>query len=135
MPTADRILLDTHVLLWWKGDRRRLSATARRHIDEAAELLISPLTFWEVTMLVGKGRIALDRTTRIWTEDVLAQARTSLAPVTTAIAVTAGELDRFQGDPVDRMLTATALEAGLPILTKDVRIRNYARESSLRAVW
>jgi PIN domain nuclease of toxin-antitoxin system len=135
MPTPERILLDTHVLLWWKADRRRLSATARRHIDDAAELLISPMTFWEVAMLVDKQRISLDRPTTSWSHDVLAEARISLAPLTAQIAVTAGELNPFPGDPVDRILTATAIEIGVPILTKDTRIRSHARGSALRAVW
>ena len=135
MPTAERILLDTHVLLWWKADRRRLSVAARRHIDDAAELLISPMTFWEIAMLVGKERIALDRPTSSWSHDVLAEARVSLAPLTAEIAVTAGGLRPFPGDPVDRILTATAVELGVPILTKDARIRSQARGNSLRAVW
>jgi PIN domain nuclease of toxin-antitoxin system len=135
MPTAERILLDTHVLLWWKADRHRLSATARRHLDNAAELLISPLTFWEVAMLVEKERIALDRPTTAWSHDVLADGRTSLAPLTPAIAVAAGELSPFPGDPVDRILTATAVEEDVPFLTKDTRIRNHARGRKLRAVW
>lgn len=135
MPSTERILLDTHVLLWWKADRRRLSTTARRHIDEAAELLISPLTFWEVAMLVEKQRIALDRPTTAWTNDVLTDPRVSLAPVTPEIAVAAAELAEFQGDPVDRILTATAVENGLPILTKDARIRRHAQGRALRTVW
>ena len=135
MPTAERVLLDTHVLLWWKADRRRLSPTARRHIDDATELLLSPMTFWEVTMLVDKQRIALDRPTMSWTHDVLAEARVFLAPATPEIAVAAGELGPFPGDPVDRILTATAIESGVPIVTKDARIRTYAHGSALRALW
>jgi PIN domain nuclease of toxin-antitoxin system len=135
MPTAERILLDTHVLLWWKADRRRLSPTARRHIEQAAELLISPLTFWEVAMLVEKQRIALDRPTTAWTNDVLADQRVSLAQVTPEIAVAAAELSPFPGDPVDRILTATAIEHSLPMLTKDAGIRTHARGRSLRVVW
>jgi PIN domain nuclease of toxin-antitoxin system len=135
MPTADRVLLDTHVLLWWKADRRRLSASARRHLDMAAQLLISPLTFWEIAMLVEKQRVALDRPTVTWSHDVLADARTALAPITTQIAVAAAELRPFRGDPVDRVLVATAIEGGVTMLTKDVRIREHARSSALRAVW
>ncbi|HEV7627192.1 MAG TPA: type II toxin-antitoxin system VapC family toxin, partial [Streptomyces sp.] len=123
------------VLLWWKADRRRLSATARRHLDEAPELLVSPLTFWEVAMLVSKQRIALDRPTATWTHDVLAEGRVTLAPITAEIAVAAGELGQFPGDPVDRVLAATAEVAGVPILTKDARIREHAKGRTLRAVW
>jgi PIN domain nuclease of toxin-antitoxin system len=88
-----------------------------------------------VAMLVDKRRISLDRPTTSWSHDVLAEARISLAPLTAQIAVNAGELRPFPGDPVDRILTATAVEIGVPILTKDTRIRSHARGSSLRAVW
>jgi PIN domain nuclease of toxin-antitoxin system len=135
MPTADRVLLDTHVVLWWKADRRRLSATARRHLDDATELLISPLTLWEVAMLVSKQRITLDRPTKTWAHDLLADPRIVLSPVSAEIAVAAAELADFHGDPVDRVLTATAEQGGCPLLTKDRQIRQYARTGVLRTVW
>jgi PIN domain nuclease of toxin-antitoxin system len=135
MPTAERVLLDTHVLLWWKADRRRLSAAARRQLDDAAEVLVSPMTFWEIAMLVDKQRIALDRPTATWSHDLLAEDRMALAPVSPDIAIAAGELNPFQGDPVDRILTATAVEIGVPLLTKDARIRSHAKSSALRTVW
>jgi hypothetical protein len=56
-----------------------------------------------VAMLVDKRRISLDRPTTSWSHDVLAEARISLAPLTAQIAVTAGELSPFPGDPVDRI--------------------------------
>jgi PIN domain nuclease of toxin-antitoxin system len=135
MPTAERVVLDTHVLLWWKADRRRLSTTARRHLDETPELLISPLTFWEVAMLVRKERVALDRATTAWAHDVLAEPRTALAPVSPDIAVAAAELADFHGDPVDRILAATAEKLRCPLLTKDRLLRDYAKGRALDAVW
>ena len=135
MPRTERVLLDTHALLWWKADRRRLSAAARRHIDEAAELLISPLTFWEVAMLVSKGRVALDRPVTTWSQHVLTGDRLALAPLTPEIAVVAGGFHPFRGDPIDRMLAATAEVNGVPILTKDNHIRELAKGRTLRAVW
>lgn len=135
MPTAERTVLDTHVLLWWKADRRRLSTTARRHLDETPELLISPMTFWEVAILVGKDRIALDRPTATWARDVLAEPRVALVPVSPEIAVAAAEFVDFHGDPVDRILAATAEHLRCPILTKDRLIRDYARGRALSAVW
>src|SRR5438874_4700975 len=56
------VLLDTHVLLWWKAGGERLSARARRDIARADAVLLSPLSFWEIGMLTVRGRIRLDRT-------------------------------------------------------------------------
>ena len=58
------ILLDTHAVLWWQAGSERLSATARRTIAAAGTILVSPVSFWEIALLVAKGRIGLDRTDR-----------------------------------------------------------------------
>ena len=54
------VVVDTHVLLWMLGDDRKLSARARRAIDEAQRVLVSSISFWEVGMLVEKGRVELE---------------------------------------------------------------------------
>ena len=65
----------------------------------ASEALVSPITFWEVAMLVGKSRVALDRPILAWANDVLADPSFALAPMSIDIAVAAGELVGFHGDP------------------------------------
>lgn len=136
MSTADRILLDTHVLLWWKADRGRLSAAAADRVDGASQVLISPVTCWEVGMLIAKGRVRLDRPTRVWIEDVLAPARIGIAEVSASTAVAAAALPGFHGDPADRFIVATATAMRIPLVTKDRLIHAYAQESvELVTVW
>lgn len=136
MPTADRVLLDTHVLLWWKADPARLSATARGALDRAATILISPISCWEIGMLIEKGRVKLDRPTRVWIADVLAAARFELAELTASTAVAAAELVDLHGDPADRFIVATAETLHSPLVTKDRLIHEYARRgSALDVVW
>lgn len=133
---ADGLLVDTHALLWWFTNPNLLSDTAARAMVQADALLISPISFWEVAMLVAKGRIELDRPTTSWVNDVLAQEATSEAPLTPAVAVAAGELTDFQGDPADRLLVATAQSMGLPLLTKDHKIRAWADEHRrISCIW
>ena len=110
-------------------------AANRTQVD-ADGLLISPISFWEVAMLVTKGRIELDQPTATWANDVLAQEATEEAPLTPAIAVAAGELPEFPGDPVDRVLVATAQSLGVPLLTKDDRICSWATEHRrINCIW
>lgn len=136
MPTADRILLDTHVLLWWKADSSRLSRTAAEHLRTASEILLSPVSCWEVAMLIAKGRVKLDRPTRVWVEDVLAPPKVELAELTAAVAVAAAELPEFHGDPADRFIVATAQALRVPLVTKDRLIHAYASDrAELNAVW
>ncbi len=136
MPTADRVLLDTHVLLWWKADPARLSAAAAAQLGAASEILLSPVSCWEVAMLVAKGRVKLDRPTRVWVEDVLAPARMELANLSAEAAVAAAELPGFHGDPADRFIVATAEILRIPLVTKDRLIHIFAAgRAELRVVW
>lgn len=122
------VLLDTHALLWWRAGQDRLSATATALLDEASILLVSPISFWEVGMLVGKGRVALDRATTTWTRDVLRHARVAVAEITPQVAVVAAELPGFHGDPADRLLYATATTRQVPFVTKDGAIHGYVTD-------
>jgi len=136
MPTADRVLLDTHALLWWKAGAERLSATAARLIDTASEVLISPINCWEVAVLVGKDRVQLDRPVRTWVTDVLASDGVELAPLTASIAVAAAELSEFHGDPADRFLVATATTNRVPLVTKDRLIHAHADSTDgFEVIW
>jgi PIN domain nuclease of toxin-antitoxin system len=84
-------------------------------------------------MLVTRGRISLDRDVSLWVRQGLADARVeSLAP-SAEVAVGAGLLDArsFPGDPVDRLIYATASSAGATLITRDAAIREFDSASTL----
>lgn len=121
-----RVLLDTHALLWWQAESRRLSAGARAALSSARELLVSPISCWETSMLVVKGRIGLDRPTAAWVRDLFAQERVAVAELTPDIAASAAELPEFPGDPADRLIYATARSLHVALVSKDAELRRYA---------
>lgn len=132
------ILLDTHALLWWQAGGARLSARAAREIARAAAILVSPVSCWEVAVLLVKGRISLDRDVYVWVRDLFREDRVEPAPLSPQAAVGAGLLatEDFPGDPADRFLYATARDLAVPFVTKDNGIRSYARRMrDVRAVW
>ncbi len=136
MPNAERILLDTHALLWWKAGAERLSDVAQQSIDTAVAILVSPISAWEIAMLASKDRIRLDRPVGEWVDDVLAADRVDPAPFTAPMAVAAARLRDFHGDPADRFLVATSTALGVPLMTKDRLIHRYADETGgVRVVW
>jgi PIN domain nuclease of toxin-antitoxin system len=139
MPKPDAIrgvVLDTHTLLWWSAQSDRLSASALNAINEAAVLLISPISFWEVAMLVQKGRVTLDRPTATWVSDFQTPEQVQIADITPAIAVRAAELVDLHGDPADRILVATAEAMGVPLVTKDDKIQLHAQATgSILTLW
>ncbi|MGD9794585.1 MAG: type II toxin-antitoxin system VapC family toxin [Acidimicrobiia bacterium] len=138
MPSSDgaAALLDTHALVWWQAGSDRLSRRAAKAITNASRILVSPISFWELSMLAHKRRVALDRPVAAWVNDFLAGDRVAVAEFTPSIAVAAGSLEDFHGDPADRIIVATAIANGCVLLTKDDKIHAYATGSpAIATVW
>jgi PIN domain nuclease of toxin-antitoxin system len=132
---ADEILLDTHALLWWQAGSDRLSAAANDAIAGADRVLVSPISCWEVAMLVTKGRVALDRAVARWVDD-LGAGTVGFAELTPRVAAAAGSLEDFHGDPADRLIYATAADGRLPLVTKDRRLSDFARtDARVLTIW
>ena len=132
---ADDVLLDTHALLWWQEGSEQLGAGAFAAIDAAARVLISPISCWEVAMLVAKGRVALDRPVVRWFDE-LVSGTVAIAELTPRIATAAGSLVDLHGDPADRLIYATAAVDGLALVTRDRRLADHAEaHGDVRVIW
>lgn len=131
------VLLETHVVLWWQAGGDRLSLAATRAIDTADEILVSPLTCWEIATLHRLGRVGLDRDPTMWVQDLLAGDRVTSAPISPQAAAWAGALAAdFPGDPIDRLLCGTARDLRVPLITKDERLHAAkASAPDVRLIW
>ena len=117
------MLLDTHVLLWFRFGDHRLGPESRQEIGRAVEAgatAVSAISFWEVGMLLQKGRLGFDLDLEAWRNRLLDQGLVEI-PVDGAIAARAGLLHDLHGDPADRLIVATALE-GHRLVTADLGI-------------
>ena len=127
------ILLDTHVWIWWRADPDRLSAAVTRAIAGAERVGISSISVWELAMLVRRGRLTLDRDVEQWVRHALSGARVSVLAPDADVALAAALLDdEFPGDPADRLIYATARQAGARLVTRDERITRF---DPARALW
>lgn len=127
------LLLDSHVVHWWSAEPGRLSATARRAVKGADELAVASISWFELAWLAAHERIVLTVPIRSWLEGLAAQVRT--VPTTPAIAASAVSLpSTFPGDPADRLIYATAIEQGWPLVTKDTRLRAHKHPARI-TVW
>jgi PIN domain nuclease of toxin-antitoxin system len=127
------VLLDTHVVHWWSSEPQRVSGPASEILDQADELVVAAITWFELAWLAKHERIVVDLPVRSWLSALATQVRT--IGVTPAIADTAVALpSSFPGDPADRMIFATAIEHGLRLVTKDRAIRDHAHPRSV-AIW
>lgn len=126
-------LLDTHVVHWWSAEPKRVSARARRTLEDADELVIAAISWYELAWLARHERITVTVPIRSWLEGLAGQVRT--IGITPSIADTAVNLPAtFPGDPADRLIYATAIESGLTLVTKDRAIRDHDKPRSL-TVW
>jgi PIN domain nuclease of toxin-antitoxin system len=128
------ILLDTHVLVWLAGARERLSSTASEAIDSEHELAISVASVQEIAYLVVRERLAMDRPVETWIADALNVHEVRALAPTVSSALRAGSLDpvEFHGDPVDRLIYATAVEHDAGLVSADERLR---RCDPGRVIW
>lgn len=115
-----KLLLDTHVLIWW-DEGRRLSSEARRAVNDAEEVFVSAASAWEVAIKVGRGRLRPTRTVANATAD----SGFVELPVTFQHASRVAFLPLHHGDPFDRLLAAQAEVEGLTLVTSDPAFEPY----------
>jgi PIN domain nuclease of toxin-antitoxin system len=129
-------VLDTHALVWWLADPAKLSLKARRAIQSAAsagELVVSAASVLEIATLVRRGRLTLSVALDQWLSDIQSLPELRIEPVTAEIAARAGSFDEeIQGDPIDRVIIATALLLRSSIVSADTRVRSVRW---LRTIW
>jgi PIN domain nuclease of toxin-antitoxin system len=105
-------------------NRSKLSGPALDALASRGPVAVSVISHWEIAMLVRRQRLTLDREPLRWIEEASIRGPIVTQPITSAVAVQAGTFsDEVVGDPADRMIIATALAAGVPLVTKDARIR------------
>ncbi|HEX6421569.1 MAG TPA: PIN domain-containing protein [Acidimicrobiales bacterium] len=127
------VLLDTHVVHWWSAEPDRLSPTATAALEEADELVVAGITWFELAWLADRERILVSVPVPSWLDALAAEVRT--VGITPDIAGTAVALpSTFPGDPADRLIYATAVEHGWRLVTKDRRLRDHRHPRAV-AVW
>ena len=116
-----RLLLDSHVFLWWQAADPRLSSAMVRAIAEAEEVYVSAATAWELGLKVRIGKLRLPESV----EDGIVAAGFREIPVNFRHTREAVVLPPHHHDPFDRMLVAQARCEGLTLMTHDEKITQY----------
>ncbi len=118
-----KLLLDTHVWIWYLSGNESLSETLQTAInDDNNELWLSPISIWETLLLAEKGRIVLKPTPSEWIRDSLEELKTKEAPLSNEIAILSRQLKLEHQDPADRFIAATAIHLNLILATVDNRL-------------
>ena len=123
------IVLDSHALLWWTLDPKRLSAKAQTICSkiEVRGAYISSISIWELGVKIRDGKLDIGMSIREYSERIGRLGCVEIIPVDVSIWVRNLELDWDHRDPADRTIVATALSLNQPILTKDEAIRSFGK--------
>jgi len=127
-----RVLLDTHVFLWWVDDAAALSRRARRAIGDAdSDCLLSVASCWEMAMKLGLRKMRLEEPIERFIPEQMAINRFRLLEIEFRHVARVATLPLHHRDPFDRLLVAQTIEEKLPIVTAD---RMFARYG-VRRIW
>jgi PIN domain nuclease of toxin-antitoxin system len=117
-----RLLIDTHIFLWWDRQLHLLSRSLRAAIeDDANDIYVSAAAVWEIAIKRATGKLRFDRPI---VAAVLALGF-EIVPVTGVHAEHAGGLPRHHNDPFDRLIIAQAYLEGMVLGTQDAMMRPY----------
>ena len=117
-----RLLIDTHVFLWWDRQVRRLSRPLRDAIeDEANEICVSAASVWEIAVKRALGKLSFARSV----VEAAAELGFDILPITGAHTEHAGGLPRHHNDPFDRLIVAQAQLERMVLGSQDPMMRAY----------
>ena len=120
-----KLLLDTQVLLWAAGNSKRLTASARKLLNDPANALcFSAASLWEIAIKSSLGRKDFRVEPRVLRRGLLDNGYTELA-ITSQHAVSVEGLPDIHRDPFDRLLLAQALGEGITLVTAGALLATY----------
>jgi PIN domain nuclease of toxin-antitoxin system len=116
-----RLLLDTHVILWWLDDSPELAGEVKDLLDTEPSVFISAVSPWEIAIKQELGKLPgpADLAERV------RDTQFSALPITAGHGVRAGRLPLHHRDPFDRVLIAQAQTEGLTLATRDAQFAKY----------
>jgi len=130
-----RLLLDTHIWIWSLLDPAKLSRRLSGELESPEnELWLSPISAWELLVLIEKGRVEVDKDGVSWVTEVSRASALREAALTHEVAVESRLVDLPHQDPADRFLAATARVYDLTLVTADERLLGCRRIQTLANV-
>jgi len=119
------LLLDTHIWVWSIMEPHRISKDAARElVKPGATIWLSPVSIWEVQVLVDRGSLDFKEGVRAWLSTHLEKSAVREAPMTNSVARDLADFELEHRDPADKFLVATARVYDLTLVTADERLIN-----------
>ena len=127
------IVLDTHAFIWYVDNPSMLSKKALSLIDlhiPDGNVYISSISTWEILTLAAKGRIEFSIPADVWIERCEKSGVFQFIPLDNTICRLSTSLG-LHGDPADRFISATSIYMGAPLITKDRKLRQSKKVTTI----
>ncbi len=121
-----KLLLDTHIFIWWADEPEKLSPVALSALrDEANELILSVVSIWEIQIKVQLGKLKLSQTLKELVESQQETNSLQILPVELADVLALDNLPFHHKDPFDRLLLAQSIIQDITLVTADDTLSAY----------
>ena len=121
-----RILIDTHVFIWWTSDSQKLSFTVYNLLTSPkTQVILSVVSIWEMQIKLSLGKLQLKTALPELVEDEVKQNRIELLPLDLSHIYALSNLPNHHRDPFDRLLIAQAKSEELVIISIDEKFDGY----------
>ncbi len=123
-----RVLIDTHIFLWWITDNERLSRKLRKIIANSRnEIYLSAASTWEISIKYQLGRLVFKEPPEIFIPEQISINGMKTLPVEISHTLYVYKLADHHRDPFDRLLIAQSILEDLPVMTTDKIFKKYKR--------
>lgn len=119
------VVLDTSALVYWTLDPEKLTLPAAQAIEDAEQIIISAISFWEVGLKAKRGKLDLPLPIHAYVDRVQRLRRVEIQPVTVEVWLENLALDWEHRDPADRTIVASARLLGCPLISSDRAIKAF----------
>jgi len=122
-----RLLLDTHIFIWFVLPSSQLSAAALAAIRKADnQIYVSLVSAWEMSIKSGLGKLSLTQPIKAFIEDQCRRNRFEILPITLPHIAAVERLPQHHRDPFDRLLIAQSMTETMPLISADNAFDAYS---------
>ncbi len=120
-----KILLDTHIFLWFINNDPQLSPTAKTLLESDVDLVLSAASLWEISIKVSIGKMTLPKPFEIFIPEQIQQNQIEILPIEINHLTHVSTLPFHHKDPFDRLLISQSFAEGIPIVSVDTMFDQY----------
>jgi len=121
-----RVLIDTHVFIWWTSDVKKLSSrVCDLLLDPSTEAILSMVSIWEMQIKLSLGKLQFRTALSELVDDEINRNRIELLPLSLSHIYALSNLPHHHRDPFDRILIAQSMDEDLQILSIDEKFDAY----------